>query len=505
MHRWLSLPVAAFVAAMLSIPGAARADFAALREQVRAMPMPGFLRIPLDRERHLDSLERTGRLAELGVTRDEASVLFDDVVREAWWHEEPDLTRFSRREKGQTAPPPAPVRYAAEFEAQTRVLARWPSEFPGYEPTFYGIVENLAGEEPLTIVVKNETQKNNVLSELAGEGIPTSGVDFQIVNTNTVWMRDWGPVFIGVGAEETPSILDVTYSRYWREADDAIPPFWSSTYTMPLYQSEILQDGGNLLTDGRGTCFASTVVFDNNPGITQQQVDQFFADYLGCDQVIMPVPLANEGTGHIDMFLKVIDQTTVMVGQYEDTGDANYAVLDNVAALVAGSQSLDGVFYDVVRVPQRSGGWAKALFSVFHTYTNGLVAGDVVMVPQYNRSEDATAKAIYESLYPDRTVVLVDSENIIQSGGAVHCVTMEMQDYATDPPPPPDDDDATDDDDADDDAGDDDDASGDDDDVGVDDDAAGDDDDGAAGDDDDVSGDDDMADDDDDDEGGCGC
>ena len=100
---------------------------------------------------------------------------------------------------------------------------------------------------------------------------------------------------------------------------------------------------------------------------------------------------------------------------------------------------------------------------------------------------DVDAQTIYETLFPEREVVMIDADKIIESGGGLHCITMERPDYGF-----PTDDDTVDDDTTDDDTVDDD---------TIDDDAV--DDDLLDDDVDDDAVDDDSADDDDDD--CCGC
>ena len=423
------------------------ADFESLLNEVKTAPISPMFNLQPDKNVFINDLEESGRLQELGVTREQAGLLYD-ILSKRLKVAIPQSPKPFRESKSQ---PTGPVRYMAEFDPQVGILMRWPIGMPEYLPTYYGMMSAIAESTDTLIIVANAAQEQTVRSQCSGQGISLDRVQFAYWPTDTVWTRDYGPIFIGEGetAPQTEGVVNMAYSRPWRVNDDKIPELVAQALDDPLYDTDLVQDGGNLLTDGHGTCFSTMQIYANNPGWTEEQVAAFYSDYLGCTQLITPQPLLNEGTGHIDMFVKVVKPHTVMVGQYQP-GNPNYQRLEDAASLIASSQALDGISYEVVRIPQTSE-WILSVLAVFHTYTNGLVAGGKVLVPQYNLAQDTEAKALYETIYPDREVVLVDSQTIIYSGGAIHCITMERQDYSVST-----DDDTSDDDTSDDDANDDD-------------------------------------------------
>ncbi|MCC6158049.1 MAG: agmatine deiminase family protein [Deltaproteobacteria bacterium] len=488
--RWIA---AALMLMIVSPAFSAHADFAELRALALTAHLPQMLRLTWNKDRYVDDMDQSGQLARLGITREQAGELWDILAARVGV-----VPPFKLRRSGGKAAPVGPIRYAAEFEPQTELWMRWPVGQGGILPTYDGMIGAVGDEMTVRVIVACASQENTARTHLANEGIDDANVVFSYWPTDTIWTRDYGPVFVGLGetAPQTEAIIDMSYSRPWRTNDDQIPDAAGVLTGASVYETDFVEDGGNLLTDGQGTCFATSYMFDNNPGWTLDEMEQWFADYLGCAQLIMPEPLVSEGTGHIDMFIKVIGPHTVMVGEAE-AGDINQQRLDDAADLIAGATALDGTPFEVVRIPQVTD-TTFPLYPTFYTYTNGLLAGETAMVPLYNRAEDDDALAVYETAFPDRDAVQVDAEEVIQSGGALHCVTMERQDYTVES----DDDDDADDDAADDDADDDmsDDDSGDDD--------TGDDDlsDDDADDDGDDSGDDDVAaDSGDDDDDGCGC
>jgi len=50
----------------------------------------------------------------------------------------------------------------------------------------------------------------------------------------------------------------------------------------------------------------------------------------------------------------------------------------------------------------------------------------VVVVPNYNDPKDAIENGIIQELYPDKTLVVRDSRNMLANGGMVHCITEQQ-------------------------------------------------------------------------------
>ena len=138
--------------------------------------------------------------------------------------------------------------------------------------------------------------------------------------------------------------------------------------------------------------------------------------------MIIAPHLINDGTGHIDMFVKVINDTTVIVGEYETPSAGagnNYDICNNVATQIAGLTNGNGRPYTVIRMlmPPYSGG-------VTYTYINSLIANKKVFVPIYSFSTDADVLAQYAQVMPGYEIIGFDCNQIITANGAIHCIAI---------------------------------------------------------------------------------
>jgi len=123
------------------------------------------------------------------------------------------------------------------------------------------------------------------------------------------------------------------------------------------------------------------------------------------------------------MFVKVINDTTVIVGEYEPGTGAgnNEAICDQVANQIANETNGSGRPFHVIRMlmPPYTGG-------VTYTYINSLIVNKKVFVPIYGFATDSEVLSQYESIMPGYEIIGYDCNQIITANGAIHCITMKV-------------------------------------------------------------------------------
>lgn len=60
------------------------------------------------------------------------------------------------------------------------------------------------------------------------------------------------------------------------------------------------------------------------------------------------------------------------------------------------------------------------------SYVNFYIGNKVLLVPNYNDSNDKIANDPIQKLYPERKVVSIDVRSLYQHGGMIHCVTQQQ-------------------------------------------------------------------------------
>jgi agmatine/peptidylarginine deiminase len=255
-------------------------------------------------------------------------------------------------------------------------------------------------------------------------------VVFQVIPTNSVWIRDYGPWWI-IEPENSRAIIDLIYNRP-RPLDDEYPESAAEYFGINYYGLGLIEAGSNMLLDGQGAVIVSNVIFDGSqgfdPNLTQDQLEQYFLDYFGVHKVIVTPHLINDGTGHIDMFVKLINDTTIIVGEYENQSagfSGNYDICNQVANQLANETNGAGRPFNIVRMPM-----PPYNNGITYTYINSLIVNNKVLVPIYGFStefaNDDSVLVLYETIMPGVEAIGFDCNQIIPANGAIHCIAMKV-------------------------------------------------------------------------------
>jgi len=316
----------------------------------------------------------------------------------------PEATGFL---KGYVPAPPVGFRLPAEYEAAQAVAI-------GYK-----------GYYPMLDEIARAVTKSGAEIWISSYYKPISGVDASKVkpfdcSLDTVWMRDYGP--FGLTETNELAIADTVYRHYrYRLNDDKAPTCIANSADIPSYDMPIILDGGNLMVDSKGNLFMTKRTYIWNNTLSEQQVNTYLKEYFGVhtihafDYPGYPGEPA-DGTGHIDMFVKLLNDSTVLIS----TGDTK-AFKDATDKAVKYFQSIktpDGGQYKIIRTP----GWYNG---AWYTYTNSLLVNNLAMVPLFSGkdAENQMAKNAYLEGRPELDVKMIKSDDSIRAGGSIHCVT----------------------------------------------------------------------------------
>ncbi|WP_394842200.1 agmatine deiminase family protein [Pendulispora brunnea] len=309
------------------------------------------------------------------------------------------------------ATPPSGYRVPAEYEPVRAVLITWRDYIDVLGP----VAAASAAAGARVLAVKGPPSI---------PGVPPQQYQSLDYSTNSAWVRDYGPVGINE-ATHTLGMVDTQYGvRARNTADDAIPCKLAATLHSPCYGTKLVFDGGNYMTDGRGNAFLSRRIYEWNSGMRREAVDAALQTYLGArtihifDYATDPSGRPADGTGHIDMFAKLVGECKVIVAE---TSDEPFRSVTEDAANYFRDLACGSGRYQVTRVK----GWVSN--GTWYTYTNSLIVNRTVIMPFYNAAEqNVAAQRAYESAMPGYRVVGVNSESSIGDGGAIHCLTREI-------------------------------------------------------------------------------
>jgi agmatine deiminase len=337
-----------------------------------------------------------------------------------------------------TVPPDFEVRTMAEWEEIQSLMITW----IGFNHILKQITAAAKEECEVIIFASNVNTVSNYLMASNAGGPAFDNLDNVTIipgDYNTIWSRDYGAHTVYRNDVDDLVLVDWIYNRN-RPNDDAIPLALAEYLGLPLYSTsespwDLMATGGNFMADGQGTAFSSRLIVNENqggyawsgtyyPDHTEEEIDNIMSEFMGIDTYIKMQTLPYDGIHHIDMHMKLLDEETLIIGQYPQGVADGPQIEANIDYVLSNYESTFGAPYEVIRVqmPPEGGSYPNTNGD-YRTYANMVFVNKTVIIPVYEEQYDAPALEIIEEALPGYTIVPIQCNDIIQLSGAIHCIT----------------------------------------------------------------------------------
>jgi len=315
---------------------------------------------------------------------------------------------LNNRDFYETDPPIGPVRNVAEFDQMQAVLIAYPSGVG------FGIPINLIREmaeycEVITIV-ENSSDQQTVINMFNSNNVNMDNCSFLLAPIDSYWTRDYGPWYV-FDSNNQPGIVNFPYNRP-RPNDNDIPIHMAEYLDIDLYGMNITHTGGNYMTDGLGKSASTDLVLEENPGLSEEEIDSVMNAYLGINNYFVLADPLDEYIKHIDCWGKFLSPGKVLIGQVPES-DYRYDDFEAAANFFKNTTSSYGKPYEVFRV--YTPGTPPST-----PYTNSLILNNKVFVPLTGSQWDDEAIASYEEAMPGYEIIGI-TYNGWENTDALHC------------------------------------------------------------------------------------
>jgi agmatine deiminase len=365
----------------------------------------------------------------------------------------------------------------AEWEPHRATWIAWPHHEPDWPgklgpiPWVYAeIVRILAGHEQVDILCHDAAVMADARRAIDAHAVCAEGVRLHVVPTDRVWLRDSAPT--GAIGDDGRVVLVNWAFNGWAKYDnwtrdvlvgDAIARITGlprveprrpggSERTRPTTNdgrpgpfgpgddARIVLEGGGIEVNGDGLMLVTeewllSDVQVRNPGMTREDYEQVFAEWLGITRTIWLGEgcVGDDTHGHVDDVARFVTADTVVLAVEEDPADDNHArSMDNLQRLdraaAAGGRPLRVVRLPFPRPVIMNGERLPA------SYANFYIANGVVIVPTFNDPNDRIALDTLASLMPDRQVVGIHAVDLVWGLGTLHCLTQQEPAGPSTPP-----------------------------------------------------------------------
>jgi agmatine deiminase len=318
------------------------------------------------------------------------------------------------------------LRLPAEWEPSEAVVITWPVLFPGFWDFYRDLVAAIAPVARVDVLIPHAIYAPAVLAYL-GEGWEDDRrLRLLVTPSDDIWIRDYGPLTcIDKAAQRVmvDAIFDPPEMLFTN--DDSFPVRYAAHQGCASRHLALHLEGGNLWSDGQGTLIATEGLYARNFPMPPDDVRQQLLEGLGAERLIVVPPLRMEGTGHVDVFVKLATPDTVLVT--EPRSIVNGRRLAEAAEVLRASRNATGCFYRVVALPSVPAYCNWGVSRIWPSYTNALTVNQRVLVPTYGLPErDAAALAVYRQVMPDHEIIGINARTAANAGGTIHCLTMQI-------------------------------------------------------------------------------
>ncbi len=340
----------------------------------------------------------------------------------------------------------APPKYTMPDETQPHegTWLQWPHHYQygatyrnRLDATWVAMTKALVESEKVHLIAYDGTEKTRITALLTAANVPLTNVDFKIFQTNDVWVRDNGPIFVK-DATGKLQIQDWGFNGWGNKMAyakcDVIPAALGAALNLPIVNLNAAMkiEGGGYEIDGEGAflaCKSSILNKNRNPNMTQAQAETILSTNLGVSKFIWLDGVAGLDITdmHIDGFARFANATTIVTMNRTDLQYWQVPSAD-ITKLYA-AKKVNNAPYIFEYLPLTKNNVVTAYgkdLGEKGSYVNFYVGNTRVLVPSYNDPNDLVAKNILQRLYPTKTVVSIDVRNLYENGGMIHCVTQQQ-------------------------------------------------------------------------------
>ncbi len=339
--------------------------------------------------------------------------------------------------------------HAATWIAWPHNPEDWPKKFQPIPWVYCEIVRWLSRAEDVHLLVNDRAAEMRATQMLRRSGANLARLHFHHWRTDRVWLRDSGPIFVKrTNNANQPGDLAITDWRFnaWAKYDnwhndDRIPQQVSELYAVPALEPKLtlpdgtahrlVLEGGSIDTNGAGVlltteeCLLSEVQ-QRNPGVSKEQLEQAFREYLGIEHVLwLNRGCAGDDThGHVDDITRFVGENVILTTVEPNTADENHLPLAENLERLQTARNLAGKPFEIRTLPMP----APVLFEgqrLPASYANFYICNGLVLVPTFNDPNDRVALNTLAACFPDRTVTGIHCTDFIWGLGALHCMTQQ--------------------------------------------------------------------------------
>ena len=244
-------------------------------------------------------------------------------------------------------------------------------------------------------------------------------------------MRDIAPIFYREGKDLNSINFNFNgYGKYPNfKNDNLISDIICNQFKIPFKKSSITLEGGGITYDDQGNLFTteSVLLNPNRNNFSKQFLEEELKKFFSLKNIIwLKSGLFDDDTdGHIDNIFCPIGNNQFLIASTKDTKSKNYYILQEAKELVKENLSRINPKNEIIEIPLPSKIQIDNKFLVA-SYINFYFCKNSLIIPKFNTDEDLQVYDIFQSIFPNKKIKMIETSYINYGGGNIHCVTMNV-------------------------------------------------------------------------------
>lgn len=336
----------------------------------------------------------------------------------------------------------------AEWAPQQYVLLIWPHSATDWQPRltaiesfYFKLTKQITLSTRVLLICPSSDFATTLKPRLLQHDIDADRLDFVVHQSNDTWARDCGPITVIDQAQR--KFVDFIFNgwgqKFDAQRDNQIPQRLLSHFPpeIALQSIDYVLEGGSIDSNGNGALLTTESCLlhpQRNPDLTKADYEQLFKNTFNTQIThwLKHSTLEGDDTdGHIDMLARFGLNNTILHTSCNDPEDVHYAELQAMQQELAGLKNIDGKSYELHALPIPAAIYNQAGERLPASYANFLITNQQVLVPIYHDKNDAIAMERITHCFPGYRVQGLDCRTVIEQGGSLHCLTMQIPQIGT--------------------------------------------------------------------------
>ena len=323
-----------------------------------------------------------------------------------------------------------------ESEPHERTFMQWPVSLKAYDrqslaqvqASIADIAKCISKYEPVVMLAAAK-HHGAARSQLGG------GIELWDIPTDDLWYRDSGPTFVK-NEKGDLAVSHIHFNGWGKKQshpnDGQISARVAKRIGHPLLETGLVGEQGGLEHDGEGTVLAhaSSWVNPNRNRLSEAETGKRLLTAVGAKKMIWAPGVKGKDITdyHIDALARFVAPGKVLIqlGDVVDPEDPWSVPGHETLNILKAATDAKGRKLEIIRLDDPVD-IRSTLPDFVASYVNYYVCNGAVIAAQFgDKAADGKAKELLQSLYPSRTIEMLNIDPIGESGGGIHCATQQQ-------------------------------------------------------------------------------